>query len=554
MRVVLYARVSSEKQAEKDLSIPAQLKALRMYALKRNWEIITEYVDEAESARSVNRPAFQEMITAAKKKEKPFDIILVWKLSRFARNREDSIIYKSLLRKRGISLISINEQIDDSAAGKLLEGMIEVIDEFYSANLAQDTMRGMKENVNRGFFNGGIVPFGYKKVKASIGSSQKTKLEPDNVEAPIVKYAFQMAMEGKGGKEIARVLNSEGYRTRSGKLFGTTIINFWLRNPVYTGKLVWNRTDRSNEKPLRKPTNEVIVVSNTHEALVSQDEFDQIQALLASRRPRVRHPRVVASKYLLSGFCFCGKCGAALIGTAAKSGKYPYYECNSRYKKGKDSCDGIRLGKDYLEGFVVSRIIENILTEENLKKLVSMINSELLETSTRSKTQLLQTEKQLTQTSNKLTRLYSALESGKLELEDLAPRIKELRANQKEFQRRRDQLLESVNSEEVDSLDTDTVISHVNELGQILKESSFVQRKTFISSFIRHIEVYPDKIIIDYNLPLPLETNRTSSREVLRIDRVGSGGWIRTNDLRVMSPTSFHCSTPRRHLSITPAD
>ncbi len=169
---------------------------------------------------------------------------LVWKLSRFARNREDSIIYKSLLRKRGISVISINEQIDNTAAGKLLEGMIEVIDEFYSANLSQDTMRGMRENMNRGFFNGGIVPFSYKKVKVSAGSSQKTKIEPDEAEAAIVKRAFQMAVEGKGGKEIAQVLNADGFRTRAGKLFGTTIINYWLRNPVYTGTLVWNRTDR----------------------------------------------------------------------------------------------------------------------------------------------------------------------------------------------------------------------------------------------------------------------------------------------------------------------
>jgi len=107
----IYARVSSEKQAEKDLSIPAQLKALRRYALERGWEIVSEYIDEAESAKSASRPAFQEMVAAAKKKEKPFDTILVWKLSRFARNREDSIIYKSLLRKRGISVISINEKI-----------------------------------------------------------------------------------------------------------------------------------------------------------------------------------------------------------------------------------------------------------------------------------------------------------------------------------------------------------------------------------------------------------------------------------------------------------
>ena len=275
-KTVIYARVSSEKQAEKDLSIPAQLKALRRYALERGLDIVSEYVDEAESAKSANRPAFQEMIAAAKKKDRPFDSILVWKLSRFARNREDSIIYKSVLRKRGISVISINEKIDDSASGRLLEGMIEVIDEFYSANLAQDTMRGMKENIGRGFFNGGNVPFGYRKVKVPVNGSQKTKLELNDSEASIVKRAFHMALKGKGGKEIARVFNQEGLRTRSGKLFGTTTINFWLKNPVYTGSLIWNRTDRTSDKPFRKPANEAIVVSNTHKGIVSQDDFDRV--------------------------------------------------------------------------------------------------------------------------------------------------------------------------------------------------------------------------------------------------------------------------------------
>ena len=124
MNVVLYARVSSEKQAEKDLSLPAQLKALREYALKRNWTIVEEYVDEAESARTADRPAFQKMIAATKQKNIPFETILVWKLNRFARNREDSIIYKSLLRKRGVQVISINENFDDGPSGRLLEGII----------------------------------------------------------------------------------------------------------------------------------------------------------------------------------------------------------------------------------------------------------------------------------------------------------------------------------------------------------------------------------------------------------------------------------------------
>ncbi len=526
MKTVIYARVSSEKQAEKDLSIPAQLKTLRKYALERGWEIVSEYVDEAESAKSANRPAFQEMIAAAKKKEKPFDSILVWKLSRFARNREDSIIYKSLLRKRGISVISINEQIDDSASGRLLEGMIEVIDEFYSANLAQDTMRGMKENISRGFFNGGNVPFGYRKVKVPVNGSQKTKLEPYDSEVQIVKRAFQMALKGKGGKEIARVFNEEGLRTRSGKLFGTTTINFWLKNPVYTGSLVWNRTDRTSDKAFRKPATEAIVAPDTHKSIVSQADFDRVQTLLADRRPFTRPPRGVSSPYVLSGLAHCSKCGAAMIGTAAKSGKYLYYECDNRFKKGKDSCIGLRFRKEMVENFVLEKIRQNILTKENLTKLVHLINGELLETASHLEKQLEQTEKELTMIGGKLTKLYVALESGKLDMDDLAPRIKELRASQHELQQQRDSLISRIESDEPEKLDENEVMSYVNELEQVLGEKSFLQQKTFLRRFVKRVEINPQGFVMDYTIPVPVDKNRTSTREVLYINKDGSGGWI----------------------------
>ena len=162
-----------------------------------------------------------------------------WKLSRFARNREDSIIYKSLLRKHGVQVISINEPVDDSAAGKLLEGMIEVIDEFYSTNLSEDTVRGMKENVERGFRSGGGVPFGYRVAKINVGGIQKSKLEPEEAEAPISRRVFQMCLGGEGGKDIAKALNRGGLRTRAGKPWGSTTINYMLRNEAYTGVLVW---------------------------------------------------------------------------------------------------------------------------------------------------------------------------------------------------------------------------------------------------------------------------------------------------------------------------
>ena len=164
MKVAIYARVSSDRQ-DIDLSISAQLKALRQYASRDIHTVVKEYIDEAESGRSIDRPGFKQMIVAARQKPVPFEAILVWKLSRFARNREDSIIYKSLLRKQGIQVISINEPVEDTPSGRLLEGIIEVIDEFYSANLSQDVLRGMRENAGRGFCNGGRAPYGYIRVK-----------------------------------------------------------------------------------------------------------------------------------------------------------------------------------------------------------------------------------------------------------------------------------------------------------------------------------------------------------------------------------------------------
>ena len=136
MRVAIYARVSSDRQ-DLDLSVSAQLRALRDYATRNGYVVGKEYVDEAESGKTTDRPQFREMIAQARKLSKPFDVILVWKYSRFARNREDSIVFKAMLRKVGVQVISINEPVEDTPTGRLLEAMIESLDEFYSANLGE---------------------------------------------------------------------------------------------------------------------------------------------------------------------------------------------------------------------------------------------------------------------------------------------------------------------------------------------------------------------------------------------------------------------------------
>jgi len=176
MKVALYARVSSEKQ-DVDLSISVQLKSLKEYAGRNGYEVVKEFVDEAESGKTTARPAFREMISAARRSQKPFDLILVWKYSRFARSREDSIVFKTMLRKNGIRVISISEPAEDTPTGKLLEAMIESLDEFYSANLGEEVTRGMRESASRGFYISAIAPLGYRKVKVKDGGKERPKLD-----------------------------------------------------------------------------------------------------------------------------------------------------------------------------------------------------------------------------------------------------------------------------------------------------------------------------------------------------------------------------------------
>jgi len=324
MRVALYARVSSEKQAEKDLSIPAQLKQMRHYCLVRRWQVISEYIDEAESARTANRPEFQRMIAEGGTKQKPFEAILVWKLSRFARNREDSVVYKSLLRKHGIQVISINEAVDDSPSGGLLEGMIEVMDEFYSANLAQDTLRGMRENASHGYFTGGTPPLGYRPREFQVGRATRRRLEIDPEWSKIVVRIFREFREGLGAKAIAEGLNSEGLRTRRNQYWSKNTIIYTLKNEIYTGTYIWNK---KKSRPRQRNASDVVRVENAVPVLIPREVFDTVQRQLTQRSPLSCHPRTVSSKYLLSGLLRCGDCDRVMQGGSAKSGQHRYYAC-----------------------------------------------------------------------------------------------------------------------------------------------------------------------------------------------------------------------------------
>lgn len=512
-KVAIYARVSSDRQ-DVDLSISAQLKALRDYAARNEQMVVKEYVDEAESGRSIDRPGFKEMIATARQKPPSFTAILVWKLSRFARNREDSIIYKSLLRKHGVQVISINEPVEDTPSGRLLEGIIEVIDEFYSANLSQDVTRGMRETASRGFYPGGPPPYGYRRVKVQDGVVQRVKLEPDPVTAPIVERIFKECLSGSGLLEITKGLNHDGLKTRKNYEWCKTTVHKILKNEAYTGVLLWGQESTNGNNGNRLPH---IRVEEAWPAIIDREIFKKVEAKLGTRAPKITHPRVVHSEYILSGLVRCKTCNAAMIGHAVKSGKFFYYMCGNARKRGRGQCTTPLLPKERIERFVIDRLKRFILTEENLEDLVKMINADLAR-KCEGETERLQIIKtQLEETDSRLAKLYDALETGEFKGGELAPRIKALFEKREELQQAKNEAEEALKYHTVELANRAVVGEYVRDLRMLLEESSIVSQKVFLRSFVERIEVDDANAKVIYTMPMPPDDPPTDMAGVLPI-------------------------------------
>jgi site-specific DNA recombinase len=320
-RAACYARVSTDDQIE--YSPDSQIREMKEYAAHNNILILDEhiYIDEGISGRkALSRPQFQNMISVAKTKPKPFDCVLLYKFSRFARNREDSVVYKSLLRKKcGIEVISISEPLDpDNKMSIIMEAFIEAMDEYYSINLSEDVKRTMTEKAMRGELQ--CSPqFGY--------TVENNILVPIETEALLVKEMFSKFIEGDGYYNIARWLNNMGIKTHRGNHFENRTVEYIIRNPVYIGKLRWNPEEHST-RDFDNPN--IILVDGKHEPLIDTDMWEAAQKRVKEiktqwgkyRRPTTTH------KDWLSGLVVCANCGNTLINCSGQ-----YWKCNA-YAKG----------------------------------------------------------------------------------------------------------------------------------------------------------------------------------------------------------------------------
>ena len=305
----LYIRVSTEDQAE--LSPDAQKRLLLDYA-KKNDIIVSKNFIFAESVsgrHAQKRPEFQRMIATAKQPSHPIDIILVWKFSRFARNQEESIVYKSMLKKDRVDVVSVSEPLIEGPFGSLIERIIEWMDEYYSIRLSGEVLRGMKEKA---------LQHGYQTTPClgydAVGHGKPFVI--NEAEYAMVSYIMDLYdNQNMDETAIARRCNDLGYRTKRGNLFERRTVDRILENPFYCGTVIWNGVE----------------FEGAHEVRLSRERFEKRQELIASRKRPIKARNVSTCKHWLSGLIKCSICGATLSYTGSNA--CPYFQC-WKYAKG----------------------------------------------------------------------------------------------------------------------------------------------------------------------------------------------------------------------------
>lgn len=326
-----YIRVSDERQDE--YSPDSQLKKIREYAAREGYQIPEEFVfyDDGISGRNVKkRDDFNRMIAIAKEKTHPFDVIYVWKFSRFARNQEQAILFKNLLRKCGVSVVSVSEPLPEGPFGSLMERVIEWMDEFYSINLSAEVQRGMTEKVSRGE---PVVPppFGY------IMKEGRYYPDVESGAVEVVREIFERYANGEGMRQIVTTFHNRGIKTKKGASIDNKRVSYILQNSCYIGKIRYSADGSKAVSNRQFDSESIMEVDGLHEPIISMELWDKVQQRIA--QVKATYPKFSKREqpipYMLKGLVRCSNCGSTLALSGVKSGKNktPCLQC-CNYSRG----------------------------------------------------------------------------------------------------------------------------------------------------------------------------------------------------------------------------
>jgi len=496
-RAALYLRVSTARQAEHDVSIPDQRKQGETWCASRGYQLVETFVEAGASATNDKRPEFQRMIEAATTKPAPFDIVVVHSFSRFFRDHFELEFYVRKLAKNGVRLVSITQEMGDDPMHQMMRQIMALFDEYQSKENAKHVLRAMNENARQGFWNGARPPIGYRIVAAEQrGSKIKKKLEIDPLHADTVRLIYRLFLEGDGTsgamgvKAIATYLNERRFFTRDGGRWGLAQIHAILTRTTYIGEHRFNT--RSHKDREKKPESEVAIMAVP--PLIERETYDAVQARLKSRNPMVTPARVSSGPTLLTGICFCAKCGGAMTlrtGRGSAGGTYRYYTCSTKARQGKTGCEGRTIQMDRLDHLVVDHIEGRLLRPTRLETILSSVIDRRQERTERRREHLSELHRRITEADQRLGRLFDAIESGLVDKDDSVARdrIAGLKAVRDQAQADADRIEAALESEGSEAISTDMLKSFARKARERIRLEDGGYRRDHLRSLAQRVEV-----------------------------------------------------------------
>lgn len=523
---VLYLRCSSERQAQKDLSIPSQHQVCQKYATDNGFSVVNVFEDAGKSARSVERDGFLEMIEFCKTYPKKIDALIVYDTSRFARDRYDAAVYKRMLKNKGVRVLYASQNINpDEDGGFLMEGIFELFDEHYSRALAKVTLRGMIENARRGYQNGAFAPYGFQRVKIQDEKgNSKVKLELVESHAATIRAMYEFADKGYGLTNTARKLRELGIKDRRGKYFARSTIAKILQDETNIGFTVFNRRDSQTGR--QKPREEWIIVENTHAPIIEKELFKRVQKSIEDRSPDVSHGRALASPRIFSQMIYCQECGGRLTADTAQGRKkkqYAYYTCRNRRFGEKGSCKGLRLPSGELDSFLLQNILERIFSEKNMKSCMEEWNHIHQSEKSKNTGHKIQLQKAIQKLERQGQNIVKAIAEGIIHSMDARQEMDRIRTEKAQLEVE----LTGIDKPIVPHFRiTDELVKNVRQsfIGMINIEKP-LETKSFIRKFVERIDVSKEEVKIEYLLPsmkAPSPEDGGGSGSYLRLSKLGN--------------------------------
>ena len=467
-KAVVYARFSSHSQGEQ--SIEGQLAAARAYAAARGYTIIREYIDRAMTGKNDNRDDFQKMLTDCAKKQ--FTVIIVWKVDRFGRNREEITFNKYRAKKHGVRVEYVAENLPDSPEAVILESVLEGMAEYYSLQLSQNIRRGYRENAKKCKYAGGRIPLGYKL-------DENKMFIVDEETAPIVRLIFKMYAEGKTIQEVIDHLNAQGLKTSVGQSFTKNSLRTVLKNEKYIGIFDFKNGE--------------IRVEGGVPPIIDDATFLKVQKLLQinQRAPANKWSR---ADYLLTGKLFCGTCGSMMVGesgTSKTGAKHNYYLC-ANHKKRNKTCSRKAIRQDWIEDYVLTQA-QMLVKDDELMEFIAENTWQYYLAQDERQEKIKAVQHQLDDVNRSISNIMRAIEAGifndatKDRLDELSTQKTALSA-----------AISGIELEDGFRLTKDHIVFFLEQFRDMDFTDKECQHR-LVEIFINSIYVYDDHITINFN-------------------------------------------------------